>query len=358
MSSRVTAWREIPKAELGEWNQRLLREPTASIRQLPYLNEGHRVSGRIWINFPTRYAALIEWGRRWTTTPRYLVHHSSDGKTRFACIVSIGVRGFRFGCIVDGPVMMDGCPVEPSVVHDLLAWARHNNYVALRLTHPSGAYLDALAALGNSDRTDGVPFYPYPISELYVNLSSDEATVLASFRTEARRRIRQAGEAGYVITVDQEPDALEEAWPVFQARSAQKQISYRSLRLWKRIMIEAEPHQAAHLYTAWREGVPISAILILRDCTTAHNLIGAIDRDALGDAPSPACLLHWSAMRQAIKMGCSFYNLGTRSGSVYAFKANFRPIEHDWPTPLTFAIKPQLYQIWRRLLPVVAGVVA
>jgi len=285
------------------------------------------------------------------------VHHSPDGKTSFACIVSIGVRGLRFGCIVDGPVMMDSCPVELSVVHDLLTWAHRNQYVALRLTHPSEAYLNALAALGNSDRTDGVPFYPYSIGEQYVNLSSDEAAVLASFRTEARRKIRQADKTGYVIMVDQHPDALEKAWPVFQARSAQKGISYRILKLWKLVMSEAEPHQAAYLYTAWREGVPISAILILRDCTTAHNLIGAIDRDALGDAPSPACLLHWSAMRQAMKMGCRFYNLGTRSGPVYAFKANFRPIEHDWPTPLTFAIRPQLYQVWPRLLPAVARVV-
>ena len=33
------AWREIPQADLAEWNQRLLLEPAASIRQFPLFNE-------------------------------------------------------------------------------------------------------------------------------------------------------------------------------------------------------------------------------------------------------------------------------------------------------------------------------
>jgi hypothetical protein len=56
-------------------------------------------------------------------------------------------------------------------------------------------------------------------------------------------------------------------------------------------------------------------------------------------------------------MGCSFYNLGTRSGPVYTFKAKFRPVEHERPAPLTFAIRPRLYALWRRLLPAVTRAV-
>jgi Acetyltransferase (GNAT) domain len=351
------AWREVSRTDLGEWNRRLLREAAASIRQYPLLNEGLRGSGGLWVSIPGRYAALIAWGRRWTTIPRYLVHSRPDGTTSFACIVTIGVRGLRFGCLLDGPVTMDGRPTEPLVVQDLLTWARRNQYVALRLTHSSEAHLHALAALGSTDRIDGVPFYPYPMSELYVELVSDEAKMLGGFQAVARRNIRQAREAGYAITADCSPCALEKAWPAFQSRSASKGITYRDLETYKRIMREAEPDGAARLYTAWREGVPIAAILILRDCTTAHYFLGTIDTDALGGAPSPACLLHWSAMRDAQAMGCSFYNLGTRSGPVYTFKAKFRPVEHERPAPLTFAIRPRLYALWRRLLPAVTRAV-
>jgi hypothetical protein len=309
------------------------------------------------VSIPGRYAPLIAWGRRRTTTPRYLVHTSQGGSTLFACIVTIGVPGFRVGCILDGPVALGGGTIEASAVGELVEWARRNRFMALRVTHSSEAFLDSLSKMGTFDRIDGVPFYPHPTSELYVDLTSDEATMLSRFQAVARRNIRQAREAGYIITIDREPRAMEKAWPAFESRSAQKGISYRALETYTRMMREAEPHGAAHLYTAWREETPIAAILILRDCTTAHYFLGTIDVDALGNAPSPACLLHWSAMRHAVEMGAAFYNLGTRSGTVYTFKAKFRPVEHERPTPLTFAINSRLYGVWRRLLPSLAQVV-
>jgi lipid II:glycine glycyltransferase (peptidoglycan interpeptide bridge formation enzyme) len=192
---------------------------------------------------------------------------------------------------------------------------------------------------------------------LYVELTPDEATMLSRFQTVARRNIKQAREAEYVISVDHEPQAMRKAWPAFESRSAHKGISYRALDTYMRMMREAEPHGAAHLYTAWLQGKPIAAILILRDCTTAHYFLGTIDTEALGDAPSPACLLHWHAMRHAAEMGSAFYNLGTRSGPVYTFKAKFRPVEHTHPQPLTLEVTPPLYRLWRRLLPSVAQVV-
>jgi len=351
------AWQEISRPGLSEWNERLLRERSASIRQYPFYNEALRGSGGLWVSIPGPFAALIARGRRWTTTPRYLIHRSANGTICFACVVSIGVPGLRFGCILDGPVAMESRETEPSTIHDLVTWARRNGFVALRVTHSSEEYLQRFAAITHSDRTDGAPFYPYPESELYVGLSSDDAAMLASFQAVARRNIRQARDAGFVITVDHEPGALRKAWPAFQARAAQKGISYRELETYSRIMHDAAPYRAAHLYTAWRGELPIAAILILRDYSTAHYFLGTIDTVALGDTPSPACFLHWTAMQRAVEMGCIFYNLGTRSGSVYTFKAKFRPIEHDRPKPLTIVVKSKLYSLWHRMLPVVSKVV-
>jgi lipid II:glycine glycyltransferase (peptidoglycan interpeptide bridge formation enzyme) len=268
------------------------------------------------------------------------------------------VPGLRFGCILDGPVTPGGWPMEAAVVRELVKWAHRNRYVALRVTHSSETFLDSLADTGNTDRIDAVPFYPHPTSELYVELSSDDSSMLSRFQAVARRNIRQARDAGYVISVDHDPRAMEKAWPAFESRSAQKGIRYRDRETYARMMHEAEPHRAAHLYTAWRKERPIAAILVLRDCTTAHYFLGTIDIDALGDDPSPACLLHWHAMRHAAEMGNTFYNLGTRSGPVYTFKSKFRPVEHERPAPLTFAINPRLYRLWRRLLPSVARVVS
>src|SRR5919106_1475237 len=146
----MMTWREIPRAELGEWNRRLLQEPAASIRQYPLFNEGLRGSGGLWVSIPGRFASLIAWGRRWTTTPRYLAYESAEGHTVFVCIVSIGVPGFRVGCIMDGPVTLGGCQLEPTVVRELVAWASRRGYIALRLTHSTESFLEALSAMGGT----------------------------------------------------------------------------------------------------------------------------------------------------------------------------------------------------------------
>jgi len=345
------AWREIAQSDLSGWNRRLLQESSASLRQFPLLNEGLRGSGGLWVSIPGRFSSLITKARRWTTTPRYIVHDSPQGESAFACIVTIGLPGFRVGCILDGPVPLGGRAIDASVMSDLMAWARRHHYIALRVTHSSEDFLASLSGMGTSERVNGVPFYPHPASELYVDISVGEAAILSRFQKIARQEIRYATEAGYVVSIDHDPEALEKAWPAFQSRSSQKGISYRDLEIYKRMMRDAEPHQSAHLFTAWREEKPIAAILILRDPTTAHYFLGTVDVDALGDAPSPACLLQWSAMRHAAERGAKSYNMGNRSGSVQNFKMKFRPVENEWPTPVTFAVNERVYNVWRRMLP-------
>lgn len=345
------AWRELAHSDLSSWNYRLLKESSASLRQFPLLNEGLRGSGGLWVSIPGRFSSLISKARRWTTTPRYIVHESPQGESAFACIVTIGLPGFRVGCILDGPVPLGGRAIDASVMSDLMAWARRHHYIALRVTHSSEAFLASLSGMGKSERINGVPFYPHPASELYVDISVGEAAILSRFQKIARQEIRYATEAGYVISIDDDPAALEKAWPAFQSRSSQKGISYRDLETYKGMMREGQPLQNATLFTAWREKTPIASILIIRDPTTAHYFLGTVDVDALGDAPSPACLLQWSAMRHSAERGASFYNLGTRSGSVQNFKAKFRPVENEWPTPVTFAVNEGVYSLWRRMLP-------
>jgi hypothetical protein len=350
-------WSEVPPRDLGKWNHLLLTEPSASVRQLPLFSEGLRGSGALWVTLPGRFSGLIARARRWTTTPRYVMHESPDGGIAFAAIVTIGVPGFRVGCIVDGPVVFGGGPLDPAAVKGLIDWARRHNYVALRVTHSREEFLGPIARVADAERIDAVPFYPRISSELYVDLSPDEQAIQSAFQAVARRNIRQAREAGYAVTVDDAAAALDKAWVAFRSRSAEKGIAYRDLDTYKRMMRDAQPHRAAHLFTAWRDQTPIAAILNLRDRTTAHYFLGTINTAALGDAPSPAALVHWVAMQHARQMGATFYNLGTRSGPVYTFKSKFRPTERVHPEPLTLIVKPVLYRSWRRLLPRLAALV-
>jgi hypothetical protein len=346
------AWRELRRSELTAWNERLLAEPSASLRQYPLYNEGLRGSGALWVTLPGRYAGLIARGRRWTTGPRYLVHERPDGRATFVAMVSIGVPGFRVGCIVDGPVVFGGGAIDPAVLRDLVTWARRRQYVVLRLTHSNEEFLRHVESAAETERVDAVPFYPRASSELYVDLDADEETILSRFQAVARRNIRQARDAGYRISIDDDPAALDRAWSAFEGRSSEKGISYRNRDTYQRMMCDARPHQAAHLFTAWRDDTPIAAILNLRDRTTSHYFLGTINTGALGDSPSPAALLQWSAMQHARERGARYYNLGTRSGPVYTFKSKFRPDERVHPEPLALVVQPRLYRlVWRRLLP-------
>lgn len=59
-------------------------------------------------------------------------------------------------------------------------------------------------------------------------------------------------------------------------------------------------------------------------------------------------LLHWYAMREFARTDppCSYYDLGTRSGSVYRFKQKFDPIERQYPPPVTVVTNAATYALW------------
>ena len=79
-------------------------------------------------------------------------------------------------------------------------------------------------------------------------------------------------------------------------------------------------------------------------------MLGALDIERLGKNPSPACLLHWYAMKDSFKLGCKAYNLGPPSGAVYQFKRKFRPRSQVPPPPVTVAVNRPLYWLWTRLV--------
>jgi hypothetical protein len=85
--------------------------------------------------------------------------------------------------------------------------------------------------------------------------------------------------------------------------------------------------------------------LICRASRTSFHLIGALDRDVLGNAPTPSCLVHWIAMRDLFRDGVREYNLGTRSGSVYAFKRKFRPEERSITPPISLICSPAKFRL-------------
>jgi hypothetical protein len=319
-------WVDIPQREFSNWNQRLL-ETDAPLSQYPYWNEPFR--GMYF-------------------SPRYLVYGSHGQWVAYVCILALGFRGFQVGLVQRGPVSLTpGHAVPRTALQDLYRWAKVQGYVFLRFTHSDSQALERLASLGLSEQVDAFPLYiDHWREELIVEQVADDTQMLASFQTIARRKIKKSIEVGYDVSVSESPEALSAVWPLFVSLSERKDFRYRPLSSYLDMVRLAQPHQCVRLYVASLEKKPVAAILIVRDRTTAYYISGALDVNALQDRPSPACQLHWQAMRDFFQLGAKYYHLGTKSGEVYQFKRQFHPVERVNPPPLTLVLNPGRYRVW------------
>lgn len=325
VASSHTGWTTIPQQELASWNQRLL-QTDASLYQYPYWNEPFR---------------------RMYFSPQYLVYRSQNEPNAYVCILTIGLPRLKIGLVHRGPVSLgSGLAVSSSALEYLYQWAKDAGYIFLRFSHSDPEYLERIAVLGYSERTDSFPFYRDLSEELMIEQVEDDAQMLASFQPVARRKIKKASTVGYEISVSDSPEAFEAVWPLFQGLSKRKGFRYRPLASYLDLIRLARSQQCVRIYAAHLEGNPVGAILIIRDRINSCYMSGALDTDALQGQESPSCLLHWRAMRDLYRLGVRYYFLGTRSGLVYRFKQQFRPTERVIPPPVILVINRAGYRLW------------
>ena len=325
-----TGWTRIQR-DIDSWNTRLLGT-NGHLYQYPYWNE------------PLRQIHL---------SPDYVVYGTEAEPQAFACILRIGVPGFKIGIVRGGPVGLNG-PLPEAAIDGLVKWSRSAGYSFIRFSHEDAGLLQHISEHGSTDREDALPFYPPLEHELIVEQLADDDETAGRFQSVARRNIRDARKANYQIERSETIEALERAMPVFAALSKRKgQVYSRPMSSYVDLLRLAIPHRGARVYTALVDGKAVQVLLIVRDRDTAHYVIGALDSDALGDHASPGCLLHWQAMRDFYSEGARFYNLGLwGSDGLHVFKSKFRPVEKKYPRPLTLILRPMLYRLWTRTLPI------
>jgi hypothetical protein len=329
-------WSKIPVAEGAQWSLRLANEKNASIRQYPLFNE--------------RY-------RRTLTQPRYLRYADTHGDVLgFACIVIFGIPLLRCGVVIDGPVAIGERAPLGILVSALVDWFRSNGLAFVRLSHHDEEMAEHFARMPGAVSDNPFPFVPRYGRELVVRLTADDAEMLAGFQPIARRDIRKAAAAGCGLQKSADPEFFRSLWPIFASRAKQKGLRLGSLQDYESIFRLSPREDLVRLYTAYYGGKPVYSAVFLRDHSTAHYFIGALDKTALGSYPTPSCLLHWEAMRDYRNLGCTRYNLGGRSGSVYTFKKKFQPSEFPSPASTTLVFNPPLFRVWLRLVfPLLGG---
>jgi hypothetical protein len=323
-------WRRISRAQIDNWNETLLHT-AGSYCQYPFWTEPYRRMG---------------------FRPVYLSYENGSVPTAYVCIQSLGIPGFRIGIVQNGPVSLQAdAPIDDKMLRSLATWARRAGYMFVKFSHRNPDILRSIVSLPSGKAVNPFPFFGAINEGLVVPLRESEDEMLASFQPVARYEIRTATRAGYEIRAAATPQDFTDIWPMIERLSERKGFHvYRPLAGWCDMLAGALPHKCAHVYTARIDGKIVQAILIVRDGRTSEYMLGALDVEALGGRPSPACLLHWRAMRDAYAFGCTAYDLGPPSGPVFQFKRKFRPTADNPASPVTLATSRIRYWLWTKLI--------
>jgi len=324
-------WELVPEHRLDAWDRQLL-QASAPFAQFPFWNEPYRMM---------------------KLKPVYAACHHAGVPVAFACILSIGLPRLRIGLIQRGPVnLLSSEPVGIEVLVSLRAWARAQGFAFIRFLGYDSRLLDRVAEASPCERVDSFPLWAgLSTDTLVVDLQESEEAMLSEFQGVAVRNINAARKAGYEIRSSQDPRVLEQAWPIFQELAQRKGISFpRPLSSWVEIIRRGALIDAVTIHTAHLGEKTVQVILAVRDAQTTEYMIGALDLHALEGRPSPACLLHWEAMRYAWRQGCTLYDFGPSGGAVAIFKQKFRPRHLEAPPLATMIVRPFVYRLWSRLV--------
>ncbi|HTW32229.1 MAG TPA: GNAT family N-acetyltransferase [Candidatus Sulfotelmatobacter sp.] len=322
------AWSEVGRLDLPALNQVFLKSP-ASLYQYPLWNEPYRKLG---------------------LTPRYLVWGTSRRPIAAATILTAGFGPVKIGLVFRGPVqLIPEADLPHSLFAGLLAWARLQGYVFLRFTHSNPQILSGLAAAGHALNEDAFPYmldYPVLTQDYMAEQQECDEHTLASFDREVRRKLRRAEEAGYEFRAEDSPEALAQAWPLYEECSRRKQFRLeRPLSFYVDLMRTARAFDMAQLYTVRLHGKTVGSTLVFRDRTTAHCQIAAFDTEHR----QSAVFLHWHAMRHMYRLGARRYNMGPGPGALARFKGQFcqRPVQY--PGPITVVLRKNWFRLWRKI---------
>ena len=289
----------------------------------------------------------------WRLRSSYLACGPADDPVAFVSVLALGPRRLRIGLVREGPVWLRDLDALATVacLEALAAELCDRGFVLACFSNADPDALVRIERLGPSNRDR---LFAFPVAEsesLVVHQESTDAATAAAFSPVARRDIRKAERAGFVVERAATPEALRAAWPIWTRVHRFHHEYGRSRRSWLRLLERGRALGVTHIYTAAVAGRRVQSIFVVQAGSRARYVVGALDREALGDVPSPSCLLHFRAMRDCFSRGCTLYDLGSRSGAVFRFKSKFRPEERPIPRPVNLILAPAVYPLCSWLLP-------
>ncbi len=208
-------------------------------------------------------------------------------------------------------------------------------------------------------------YYIQPRSNLAVFLAGSEEEILASFHSSTRSNVARARRRGVTVEEVAPSPALEEEFFQMSHDTADRnggQNIYPGRAyfdsFFKTIPVASatsDPGKLAlKIYLGRVDGRPAAMHAVLFFGTTATYIYGAGYRQML---PSKVTTyLHWQALLDAKKRGCTYYDLGgideAKWPSLTAFKRQFKGEEFTYCGNIDLPLRPAIYRwynIFRRL---------
>lgn len=165
--------------------------------------------------------------------------------------------------------------------------------------------LDWLTRLGFKDAVEDIQA---PVVA-HVDLKPDLEGILARMKQRGRRNIRKAEKKGVTVTSGQAAEDLDNFYRLHEATAMRQGITYRDKRYFAEMREDAMVNSdKATFFTGWCGGKAVSSILVTFLGDESIYLYGGADLSEDRDTYA-SYLVQWTAMQEAKKRGCTFYNM-------------------------------------------------
>lgn len=278
--------------------------------------------------------------------------------------------GYAFYYSFESPIVLGGDWHDPKnqqafeALHAFLKQKARREKVLLYKMDPHQSEeefpLDWLSGLGFRDAIEDMQA---PVVA-HVDLTPAAEDILANMKQSGRRHIRQAGKAGVTVSMGHEPADVDNFYRLHEATAKRQGITYRQKRYFEEMREDAMvSSDRGTFFTGWVDGHAISSILVTFLGDESIYLYGG--NDVADRNVYASYLVQWTAMQEAKKRGCRFYNMtgiaptedpNDAWAGLRQFKMKFGPqvvrlvAARDYPyLPLRYELFQQADRVRRKL---------
>lgn len=244
-----------------------------------------------------------------------------------------------------GPVVDPTSPAMARLLTELVAWARQNKVLYIRL---EPAWTKARLPRGWRPARHNIQ-----MAQTYmIDLKTDEGILLERMARKHRQYIRKSERDGVEVTRELGGD-LAPMYDLYTETARRAGFGIHAAEYYETLMTEMGKQN--HLYYARMKGRPVAFLWLAAAGKVAYELYGGVNPE--GQELKANYYLKWHAMTELKAAGYAIYDFNGRlNEGVSQFKAGFGPDETDYIGTWDYPLNNLGYDLWERLWPAAIAV--